>query len=72
MTLFLIYYLVDLPSTSKGCSSQLPVTNNIEGWIGHALDPLGVLFESLTEVSIAQEGSNRTGKHTIFMHACIT
>ncbi|VDI08643.1 Hypothetical predicted protein [Mytilus galloprovincialis] len=50
----------DLPSTSKGCSSKLPVTNNIEGWIGHALDPLGVLSETLTEVSISHDTSHRT------------
>ena len=24
----------------------------MEGWVGHALDPVGVLFDTLTEVSV--------------------
>ena len=51
------FSIPDLPSTSRGCSSKLPVTNNIEGWIGHALDPLGVLYDTLTEASISHDNN---------------
>ena len=51
------FSIPDLPSTSRGCSSKLPVTNNMEGWIGHALDPLGVLYDTLTEASISHDNN---------------
>lgn len=51
------FSIPDLPSTSRGCSSKLPVTNNMEGWIGHALDPMGVLYDTLTEASISHDNN---------------
>lgn len=50
-----------MPSTSQGPSKKPPQTNNIEGWIGHALDPLGVLFDTLMEASINAEDPTPTG-----------
>ncbi|XP_069127958.1 zinc finger SWIM domain-containing protein 5-like [Argopecten irradians] len=50
----------DTPSTSRGSWKKPPQTNNTEGWIGHALDPLGVLFDTLMEASINTEDPTPT------------
>ncbi|XP_044736149.1 zinc finger SWIM domain-containing protein 4-like isoform X2 [Chrysoperla carnea] len=40
------------PSTSAGSSSVPPVT---DGWVGHPLDPIGCLFDTLAEASIVPD-----------------
>lgn len=50
---------VDVPSTSKSCPHRSP--NNLEGWVGHALDPTGVLYDTLTEASIDTEDTSQAG-----------
>lgn len=51
---------VDMPSTSKGCPHKS--WNNLEGWVGHALDPTGVLYDTLTEASIDTEDTSQAGQ----------
>lgn len=46
------HFDIDMPSTSRGAFRTIPQHNNLEGWIGHALDPVGVLFDTLMEASI--------------------
>jgi len=67
-----------MPSTSRGSSKKLPQSNNIEGWIGHALDPLGVLFDTLMEASINTEDPTPTGIDKVHVslgfvksHSCV-
>ncbi|XP_064624663.1 zinc finger SWIM domain-containing protein 4-like isoform X2 [Lineus longissimus] len=40
-----------MPSTSKGITHFPLSPANTEGWIGHPLDPIGCLFDTLSEVS---------------------
>lgn len=51
---------VDMPSTSKGCLHKS--WNSLEGWVGHALDPTGVLYDTLTEASIDTEDTSQAGQ----------
>ncbi|XP_048760414.2 zinc finger SWIM domain-containing protein 6-like [Ostrea edulis] len=51
------YLNEDVPSTSKSCPHRSP--NNLEGWVGHALDPTGVLYDTLTEASIDTEDTSQ-------------
>uniref|UniRef100_K1QHL2 Zinc finger SWIM domain-containing protein 4 n=1 Tax=Magallana gigas TaxID=29159 RepID=K1QHL2_MAGGI len=51
------YQNEDMPSTSKGCPHKS--WNNLEGWVGHALDPTGVLYDTLTEASIDTEDTSQ-------------
>uniref|UniRef100_T1IH18 SWIM-type domain-containing protein n=1 Tax=Strigamia maritima TaxID=126957 RepID=T1IH18_STRMM len=44
-------YFSGAPCTSLGISRQ-PMHFNTEGWIGHALDPIGCLFDTLAEASV--------------------
>ncbi|XP_074640824.1 zinc finger SWIM domain-containing protein 5-like [Tubulanus polymorphus] len=41
-----------VPSTSKGISHTQANPANTEGWIGHPLDPIGCLFDTLAEASL--------------------
>ena len=52
----------DMPSTSKGCPHK--GWNNLEGWVGHALDPTGVLYDTLTEASIDTEDTSQAGDNS--------
>lgn len=38
----------------SGISSN-PIHNNTEGWVGHPLDPIGTLFDTLAEASLAPD-----------------
>lgn len=44
-----------MPSTSKGPTHRPDAHASTEGWIGHPLDPIGCLFDTLTEASIINE-----------------
>ena len=41
-------------STSKGGGQSSQTPGNHEGWIGHPLDPIGCLYDTLTEASIVK------------------
>lgn len=41
---------VDMLSISKGCLNKS--WNNLEGWVGYALDFIGVLYDIFIEVFI--------------------
>lgn len=42
------------PCSSSGITSN-PLHYNSEGWIGHPLDPVGALFDTLAESSLIPE-----------------
>ncbi|KAL3868641.1 hypothetical protein ACJMK2_041424 [Sinanodonta woodiana] len=44
-----------LPSTSRGSGTSFLVPTNTEGWVGHPLDPISVLFDTLIEASKVQD-----------------
>lgn len=48
-----MYFLV-APCSSSGITSN-PLHFNSEGWIGHPLDPIGALFDTLAESSLVPE-----------------
>ena len=45
-------------------SSEAPA--NAEAWIGHSLDPIGCLFDTLTEASLVPEDGNSSPSHGQF------
>jgi hypothetical protein len=61
-----------MPSTSKGINHYPLSPANTEGWIGHPLDPIGCLFDTLAEVSILRDDNSivQTGKHDILVVVC--
>ncbi|XP_052775843.1 zinc finger SWIM domain-containing protein 6-like isoform X2 [Mya arenaria] len=44
-----------LPSTSRGSGTSFLVQTNMEPWVGHPLDPISVLFDTLLEASKVEE-----------------
>ena len=44
-----------MPSTSRGSGTSFLVQTNMEAWVGHPLDPISVLFDTLLEASKIQE-----------------
>ncbi|KAL5017228.1 hypothetical protein ScPMuIL_006817 [Solemya velum] len=56
------------PSTSRKYGGNRNCPANAEGWVGHPLDPIGVLFDTLSEASILPDTthSNKpsTSRHT--------
>lgn len=47
-------YILVAPCSSSGITSN-PLHYNSEGWIGHPLDPIGALFDTLAESSLVPE-----------------
>ncbi|XP_050401843.2 zinc finger SWIM domain-containing protein 5 [Patella vulgata] len=48
--------------SSRSCSSRTsrsPPPSNAEGWVGHPLDPVGVLFDTLIEACTSPSDDNR-------------
>lgn len=43
-----------IPCSSSGITPH-PIHSNTEGWIGHPLDPIGSLFDTLAEASLVAE-----------------
>lgn len=53
----LVYLFISVlvaPCSSSGIASN-PLHYNSEGWIGHPLDPVGALFDTLAESSLVPE-----------------
>ncbi|KAL4235965.1 Zinc finger SWIM domain-containing protein 6 [Mactra antiquata] len=46
-----------MPSSSRGSGTSFLVQTNMEAWVGHPLDPISVLFDTLLEASKAREES---------------
>ncbi|XP_053549537.1 zinc finger SWIM domain-containing protein 5 [Bombina bombina] len=50
---------------------------NLEGWVGHPLDPIGCLFTTLTEACRADEENAAEGtegiesQHPLYQHVCV-
>ena len=44
-----------MPSTSRGSGTSFLVQTNMEAWVGHPLDPISVLYDTLVEASKMQE-----------------
>ncbi|XP_052274168.1 zinc finger SWIM domain-containing protein 6-like [Dreissena polymorpha] len=47
-----------MPSTSRGSGTSFLVQTNMEPWVGHPLDPISVLFDTLLEASKMEENPN--------------
>ena len=56
-----------LPRCSFSGVSQTPTHACQEGWVGHPLDPLGALFDTLAEASVLPDA---LGKCTYFPGRC--
>ena len=52
-----------LKNCTKSGVSRRPGYASWEGWIGHPMDPIGVLFEALAEASLIPEDRGRMGFH---------
>ena len=39
----------------SGCCSASTAVYNTEGWVGHPLDPIGCLFDTLAEASLVPD-----------------
>lgn len=50
-----------LPSTSRGSGTSFLVQTNMEPWVGHPLDPVSVLFDTLLEASEMEETPHSLG-----------
>lgn len=52
-----------MPSSSKGKSRrQREEESNSEGWVGHPLDPIGCLFDTLTDASVVRDENTQTSQ----------
>ncbi len=45
-------------SSRRSTTHRTDATATCEGWIGHSLDPVGCLFDTLTEASIIPDDNN--------------
>lgn len=44
--------------TSKSCSTtSVNAPSNMDGWVGHPLDPIGCLFDTLADTSLVSENN---------------
>lgn len=53
---------VGMPSTSRGSGTSFLVQTNMEAWVGHPLDPVSVLFDTLLEASKEEENPQNMGR----------
>jgi len=51
-----------MPSTSRGSGTSFLVQSNMEAWVGHPLDPISILFDTLLEASKEEESPHNLGK----------
>jgi len=52
-----------LKNCTKSGVARRPGYASWEGWIGHPMDPIGALFDTLTEASLVPEDRGRMGFH---------
>ena len=52
-----------LKNCTKSGVARRPGYASWEGWIGHPMDPIGALFDTLTEASLIPEDRGRMGFH---------
>ena len=55
LRIYFFHSFLGMPSTSRGSGTSFLVQTNMEAWVGHPLDPISVLFDTLLEASKAQE-----------------
>ena len=68
----MLYAVTGMPSTSRGSGTSFLVQTNMEGWVGHPLDPVSVLYDTLVDASKIQEdlptnlGTYKSLDYTVF------